>query len=107
MDIVEKLRRQAASDEAAGTLYSHTVDAEAADEIERLRKDAARYRWLRGGDDVPAASWRWSKWEVRWWSGRYWNTIFGDQMDAAVDVAMAQEKTPNAGAKAPPHESAD
>lgn len=41
MDIVEKLRRQSASDEKAGTLYSHTVAAEAADEIERLRKDAA------------------------------------------------------------------
>lgn len=37
MDIVEKLRRQADADDAAGTLYSHTVDREAADEIEQLR----------------------------------------------------------------------
>lgn len=38
MDIVEKLRRQADADEAAGTLYSHVIAREAADEIERLRR---------------------------------------------------------------------
>lgn len=37
MDIVEKLRRQADSDEKAGTLYAHEISREAAAEIERLR----------------------------------------------------------------------
>lgn len=47
MDIVEKLRRQADSDEQAGTILAHEIGREAADEIERLRQDAKRYRYLR------------------------------------------------------------
>ena len=42
MDIIDKLRRQAAHDMAAGTLYSHIVDNEAADEIEFLREQLAK-----------------------------------------------------------------
>lgn len=53
-DIVELLDRQADSDEKAGTLYSHVIARNAIQEIERLRdevqalrQDAERYRWLR------------------------------------------------------------
>ena len=35
--IVDRLREQAAADEKAGTLYSHELLREAADEIEHLR----------------------------------------------------------------------
>lgn len=37
MDIIDKLRKQADSDEAAGTLYAHIAGREAATEIEQLR----------------------------------------------------------------------
>lgn len=64
-------------------------------ENERLRRDADRYRWLRGGSDVPASSVRWPRWEVRHWDGHWWQTLFAEHMDAAIDAAMACEP-PNA-----------
>ncbi len=60
------------------------------DEIERLRKDAARYRWLRG--DVPSHSLRWGRWEVRYWTGRYWDDMRKDGLDVAIDAAMERSK---------------
>ena len=58
-------------------------------EIERLQADAARYRWLRG--DVPSHSLRWGRWEVRYWTGRYWDDTRKDGLDAAIDAAMRVE----------------
>ena len=58
-------------------------------EIERLQADAARYRWLRG--DVPSHSLRWGRWEVRNWTGRYWDDMRKDGLDAAIDAAMKGE----------------
>lgn len=56
-----------------------------------LKADAERYRrWLRGGKEIPAHSIRWARWEVRQWDGRYWNTLFAEQMDAAIDAARGQ-----------------
>lgn len=56
-----------------------------------LKADAERYRrWLRGGKEIPAHSVRWARWEVRQWDGRYWNTLFAEQMDAAIDAARGQ-----------------
>ncbi len=108
MDIIDKLRRQAALDMAVGTLYSHVVDNEAADEIEFLRaqlakeiknkeeferdwleccvtsekhrKEAMRYRWLR---DIGDATWR--PFGIR--AG-----YSADMADSEIDDAM----TPNA-----------
>ena len=71
-------------------------------ETERLRKDAERYRWLRGGADVPPHSRRWPRWEVRNWSGRWWETLFAEKLDAAIDVAMQHDKVPNGEVKAAP-----
>ena len=58
-------------------------------EIERLQADASRYRWLRG--DVPSHSLRWGRWEVRYWTGRYWDDMRKDGLDAAIDAAMEGE----------------
>ena len=68
-DIVERLR-------AAGIDYtvewgSGELYDEAADEIERLRLDAARYRWLKTR--------RVSDWELFGWRS---------DTDAAIDAAM-------------------
>lgn len=60
------------------------------DEIERLRADAERYRWLRGGSDIPPHSTRWARWEVRYWTGRYWETFFAEKIDTAIDAAMKE-----------------
>ncbi len=61
-------------------------------EIERLRADAERYRWLRGGPDVPSYSRRWSRWEVHYWEGNYWQTMFAEYLDAAIDAELEGEK---------------
>jgi hypothetical protein len=57
-------------------------------QIERLRADAERYRWLRG--DVAAHSTRWSRWRIEHWAspGPTWSDIRGDDLDAAIDAAM-------------------
>ena len=62
-----------------------------ADEIERLRADAERYRWLRG-DSCPDHSVRWTQWEVRRWEAPFWT---GDlrraDLDDAIDAARGKE----------------
>ena len=58
---------------------------------EALREDAARYRWLRGGSDIPPHSTRWARWEVRHWNGRHWRTLYAEQADEAIDAARREK----------------
>jgi hypothetical protein len=81
MDIVEKLRKQAASDEAAGTLYSHTIATEAADMIEKLRHDARRYQWLR-----DHGSETWVRFQDQW-------QMSAAQCDAVIDREIDRQKS--------------
>ena len=69
-------------------LYTHPQPAQDA-------RDASRYRWLRGGPDVPEHSVRWPRWEVRHWGNGYWNTLFAEKLDASVDMAMNDDAAPN------------
>lgn len=55
-------------------------------ERDALKADAERYRWLRGGKEIPAHSVRWARWDVRQWCGSYWSAMFAEQMDAAIDA---------------------
>jgi hypothetical protein len=58
------------------------------EEIERLRKDAERYRWLRG-DSCADSSSRWTQWEVRCWRAPAWTAdLRRVDLDAAVDESM-------------------
>lgn len=59
-------------------------------ENEALRKDAERYRWLRG--DCGPHSVRWPRFEVKYWTGRWWDDLRLAQMDAAIDDAMTKEQ---------------
>lgn len=61
----------------------------------KSQTDAERYRWLRGGSDVPSHSVRWPRWEVRNWDGRHWQTLFAEQMDSAIDAAMSKDLAHN------------
>lgn len=89
----DELRRQfdpmggklASADELIAALRAEKEEDEA------MKRDARRYRWLRGGLDVPSWSERWQRWEVRNWNGRHWNTLFADQVDAAIDAARGKE----------------
>lgn len=106
-DLIERLRAHAeaheyiANDDHEQKQWMHDL-YDAADAIERLqtentsfraamkacdavdRKDAERYRWLRG--NKPSSS-RWSRWRVEYWNGQ-WNLMQGSGMDAAIDGAM-------------------
>lgn len=77
--------------DTAAKLRDRIAELEAA--LAEAQKDAARYRgFLRGGPNVPSHSTRWPRWEVRYWDGRHWNTMFADQLDAAIDAAMQEGK---------------
>ena len=88
-DIVERLRAAANGHPAAEISWPHRVLHDAADEIERLRarlaeaeRDAARYRWLRKARE---------HWDVlhREDEDAYWQDLAGNELDAAIDAAMA------------------
>ena len=52
-----------------------------------LKQDAERYRWLRGGSDVPAHSVRWGRWEINHWEGANgWRNLLCGELDAAIDA---------------------
>lgn len=98
-DIIKLLRDEVAqhevrclslSPETVVMLLGQLDAAEA--EIERLREDAERYRWLRG-DSCPDHSRRWARWEVRHWRQPYWSDdLRGIDLDAAIDAAREAEK---------------
>jgi hypothetical protein len=60
-------------------------------EDEAIKRDAQRYRWLRG-DLCPDQSVRWTQWEVRCWKAPSWT---GDlrraDLDDAIDAARGKE----------------
>jgi len=59
-------------------------------ELEECKRDAERYRWLRG--DAPDHSGRWTQWEVRRWKAPMWTQdLRRDELDAAIDAAMKKE----------------
>lgn len=60
-------------------------------ELNQLRADAARYRWLRGG--AASYSTRWMRWNIEIWRG-YWHPLRGEEMDAEIDDAMTREGVP-------------
>ena len=86
----DELRRQldpmgeyTSADELIAALHAEKAEDEA------MKQDARRYRdWLRGGANIPPESTRWAGWEVRYWNGRHWITLFAEQMDTAIDAAM-------------------
>jgi len=53
------------------------------------RRDAERYRWLRG--DGGDTSVRWPRWRVEHWKWG-WEPLQGAGMDAAIDAAMRHDQ---------------
>ena len=64
--------------------FEHVVMSPTA--YEALEKDAARYRWLRGG--APSHSERWARWSLQRWDGRCWHSLEQGALDSALDAAM-------------------
>ena len=75
--LIRKLQFLATAEDATGMNDSAIAMREAATALERLRKDAERYRWLRmKGAHSDAVD------KVH---------MFGPQLDSAIDAAIAQE----------------
>lgn len=75
---------------AVYTEVANELDALRA-EVEALRPDAERYRWLRG-DTASDHSKRWTQWEIRCWQAPRWtDDLRWGTLDAAVDTALAKE----------------
>ena len=77
-------------DDAAMLAYATKAVAAQAAELEALRADAERYRWLRDGCDDKLSE-----------ATRIAADCYGMEWDAAIDAARAalKEQTPNVGAK--------
>ena len=84
MTLIERLRHHAAHPayHPYGPVFAEAAEAirDRDAEIERLRKDAARYRWLRHGCDE-----RWSR------ATHIAANYYGSEWDAAIDAAMKGE----------------
>lgn len=65
--------------------------AQVVSERTALRKDALRYRWLRG-DSCPDHSVRWTQWEIKRWEAPYWSgDLRRTALDDALDDVMTKE----------------
>lgn len=71
--------------------YWHTEALRLRAELAECKRDAERYRWLRG--DAPDHSERWTQWEVRQWKAPMWTQdLRRDELDAAIDTALAAKE---------------
>lgn len=91
-DILNRLHVQCGSD--LHDDFVRSLFSEAAVEIERLRKDAERYRWLRAIDDnapLDASGYpSLTQWKLVV-SDRAGRLLFGKELDAAIDAAMREQ----------------
>jgi hypothetical protein len=88
MDIAQKLRGWIPNGDGYNSEFAHDM-ANAADEIDALRKDAERYRWLKNNSLGPRADLC-----VTVNIGHDWSIVTEiDELDEVIDAGM---KTPNA-----------
>jgi len=60
-------------------------------ELAECKRDAERYRWIRG--NVPSHSTRWSRWKVEYFYGASgWNDLRHAKLDAEIDAALAAKE---------------
>ncbi len=66
------------------------ADAQHGVEIERLRANDRRYRWLRG--DEGAKSTRYPRWKLEYWDGpNGWQPMSGAELDAKVTAVIPED----------------
>lgn len=64
-------------------------------ELEALRRDAARYRWLRDSDDYELCAVRIDYWCDEYIGQAACEVLGGDYLDRDIDAAMAQQGPSN------------
>lgn len=64
---------------------------EARAERDAMAKDAERYRFL-SCKGVPPYFHRCSRWRLEYWNGEWWDPLMKEELDAAIDAQIEQEK---------------
>ncbi len=70
-------------------------DVPVLEQLRRMATDAARYRFL-SCKGVPPHSPRWSRWRLEYWNGEWWDPLMKEELDAAIDAQIEQERSEQA-----------
>lgn len=93
-----RIERDAMADVLPGYYYMDPPDGGDVPVLEQLRRmsrDAARYRFL-SCKGVPPHSPRWSRWRLEYWNGEWWDPLMKEELDAAIDAQIEQERSEQA-----------
>lgn len=106
-DGIRLLRRQLAEARAereamANVLPGHYYmdppdggDVPVLEQLRRMAKDAARYRFL-SCKGVPPYFHRCSRWRLEYWNGEWWDPLMKEELDAAIDAQIEKERSEQA-----------
>lgn len=70
-------------------------DVPVLEQLRRMAKDAARYRFL-SCKGVPPYFHRCSRWRLEYWNGEWWDPLMKEELDAAIDAQIEQERSEQA-----------
>ncbi len=65
---------------------------EARAERDAMAKDAERYRFL-SCKGVPPYFHRFPRWRLEYWNGEWWDPLMKEELDAAIDAQIEQERS--------------
>lgn len=68
-------------------------DVPVLEQLRRMAKDAARYRFL-SCKGVPPYFHRCSRWRLEYWNGEWWDPLMKEELDAAIDAQIEKEERP-------------
>ena len=93
-----RAERDALADVLPGYYYMDPPDGGNVPVLEQLRrmaKDAERYRFL-SCKGVPPYFHRCSRWRLEYWNGEWWDPLMKEELDAAIDAQIEQERSEQA-----------
>ena len=93
-----RAERDALADVLPGYYYMDPPDGGNVPVLEQLRrmaKDAERYRFL-SCKGVPPYFHRCSRWRLEYWNGKWWDPLMKEELDAAIDAQIEQERSEQA-----------
>lgn len=67
-------------------------DVPVLEQLRRMAKDAARYRFL-SCKGVPPYFHRCSRWRLEYWNGEWWDPLMKEELDAAIDAQIEKERS--------------
>lgn len=70
-------------------------DVPVLEQLRRMAKDAERYRFL-SCKGVPPYFHRCSRWRLEYWNGEWWDPLMKEELDAAIDAQIEQERSEQA-----------